>query len=819
SVSWQIYIPDSARPEISEFIYYTLYASAETLGEAGTLEVTTTIVAGSIWVPGATYIGPTADIAYPDSGTFTSNAIQPLAIYITDDDTTVAPYSIHWQFLNAIGEVISDLHPGIAGITYENDTLYWENVSHSDGSVLWYRLTPTYDYHGCPLQDTVNCRFTYDLSAPIIRGYYPPDDTIINDSLFDAYVYFRDNISRRIDTMLVRVTITDDECTHTDSFPDGPLAWSPAEDTMLWIDPEVSGWRWPDGDITISLDQLCDAPDYGEPNCTDESELPEWSFTMNAHGPRAHPIAPGDGWFVAIPNPDITFYLYDGNGINVSTVQYQVDGEVFGAPSDFHTGDSIIVHSPAVSWDNGYAVDVAVIAAEDTLGTPLDPPEYHYPAWEFVIDLTPPVITGTDPADGDTVGTEYPTIEINLYDSLSGVDVDSITIEVAGIEYTIDDDAVDYTGGILSWDAEIAGISLSGDVEVCVNACDSPDMGDANWMDEYCFNFSAVVEPPTVEFPFSGTSICSDDAQLDVYIYDRDGVDESSIVVSVDGTEYTTDDDELEYDGTYNIVSFYPPTPWLAGDYITICVDSAADYYGYALAEPVCSTFVVDLSPPVIDSVGEDVFSTWEPPDTAELDSVVFHFYFTNELGIVDSNNASLYIYDSSGTSLLWEFDYPDSSANFWFGDGEVIFWSGSTVEFEDFETYHICLFLDDACYAGGHDPDSATYCFDYYATKISEGQKIAPKPTMLLPNYPDPFNAATIIPVYMSERGFADVKIIDIGGRTIATLWNGSMNYGITELRWNGTDNSGADVPSGIYFVRLQTRDGVQVSRACLIR
>ncbi len=819
SVSWQIYVPDSARPELSEYIYYTLHASAETLGEAGTLEVTETVVPGSIWVPGATYIGPTADISYPDSGTFTSNAIQPLAIYLIDDDTTVSPLSIHWQFLNAIGEVISDLHPGIAGITYEDDTLYWANTTHSDGSRMWYKLCPTYDYHGCPLQDTTVCIYTYDLSAPVIHGYYPPDDTILNDSLFDAYVYFKDNISRRIDTMLIRVTIADDEWTHTDSFPDGPLVWNPAEDTMLWIQPESSGWRWPDGDVTISLDRLCDAPDYGEPNCTDESELPEWLFTMNAHGPRAYPRTPDDGWFVAFPSPDIIFYLYDGNGINVSTVQYQVDGVVFGAPSDFHTGDSIIVHSPTVTWDNGYAVDIAVIAAEDTFGTPLDPPEYHYPAWEFVIDIAPPVINGTYPADGDTIGTEYPTIEVQLYDSLSGVNIDSITIEVDGILYTIDDDAVDFTGGVLSWDASIAGVSLDGDIEVCINACDSPVMGSSIWMTEYCFTFDALVQPPTVGFPFDGVSICSDDAQLDVYLYDRDSIDESSIIVGIDGVDYTTTDAELEYDAIYNVVTFYPSTPWLAGDYITICVDSAADMFGNALTAPVCSTFVVDLYPPEIDSVGEDIFSTWEPPDTAELDSVTFHFYFTDELGIIDSNYTSLFIYDSAGATLLWEFDYPDSSANLWFEDGEVVFWGGTAVDFVDFETYYICLFLDDMCYAGGHDADSALYCFDYYATDVREPQKLPQKPTMLMPNYPDPFNAATIIPVYMSERGYASIKIIDLTGRTISELWNGTMKSGITELRWNGTNFDGGDVPSGIYFVRLQTARGVQVSRACLIR
>ena len=71
-----------------------------------------------------------------------------------------------------------------------------------------------------------------------------------------------------------------------------------------------------------------------------------------------------------------------------------------------------------------------------------------------------------------------------------------------------------------------------------------------------------------------------------------------------------------------------------------------------------------------------------------------------------------------------------------------------------------------------------------------------------LAQNYPNPFNPTTTIGYQLSERSFVRLKIFDILGREVATLANGEELRGAHNVQW-----SGADVPSGVYFYRIQIR------------
>ena len=70
----------------------------------------------------------------------------------------------------------------------------------------------------------------------------------------------------------------------------------------------------------------------------------------------------------------------------------------------------------------------------------------------------------------------------------------------------------------------------------------------------------------------------------------------------------------------------------------------------------------------------------------------------------------------------------------------------------------------------------------------------------------PNPFRAATSIRFSMPEAGPAALAIYDVTGRRIRTLLHGDLAAGEQRLRWDGHDDSGRGVASGVYFYRLGT-------------
>jgi len=50
--------------------------------------------------------------------------------------------------------------------------------------------------------------------------------------------------------------------------------------------------------------------------------------------------------------------------------------------------------------------------------------------------------------------------------------------------------------------------------------------------------------------------------------------------------------------------------------------------------------------------------------------------------------------------------------------------------------------------------------------------------------------------------------------GQKVKTLVNHNMNQGVYNVMWNGTNDHGAMVSSGVYIYKLQTKDGVKVKK-----
>ena len=89
----------------------------------------------------------------------------------------------------------------------------------------------------------------------------------------------------------------------------------------------------------------------------------------------------------------------------------------------------------------------------------------------------------------------------------------------------------------------------------------------------------------------------------------------------------------------------------------------------------------------------------------------------------------------------------------------------------------------------------------------------LVPKETALLPNYPNPFNPETWIPYRLAEDAFVTVTIYDQGGRVVRRLNVGHQTAAVYERRskaihWDGRNEVGDKVASGIYFYTLTAGD-----------
>ena len=83
----------------------------------------------------------------------------------------------------------------------------------------------------------------------------------------------------------------------------------------------------------------------------------------------------------------------------------------------------------------------------------------------------------------------------------------------------------------------------------------------------------------------------------------------------------------------------------------------------------------------------------------------------------------------------------------------------------------------------------------------------------------PNPFNPRTVFELTVSRAADWTVAAFDSRGRRVSTLWSGPLDPGTHPIVWDALDPRGADLPSGVYFVRASDGRDVTSRRAVLIR
>jgi hypothetical protein len=93
------------------------------------------------------------------------------------------------------------------------------------------------------------------------------------------------------------------------------------------------------------------------------------------------------------------------------------------------------------------------------------------------------------------------------------------------------------------------------------------------------------------------------------------------------------------------------------------------------------------------------------------------------------------------------------------------------------------------------------------------------PKVTALHQNFPNPFHHSTIFHYQLSSPAQAKLHIYDLSGRLIRVLVNAEQDTGYYTVEWDGRDNNGQRLISGIYFTRFVVGDFTSTRKLVLLR
>jgi hypothetical protein len=89
----------------------------------------------------------------------------------------------------------------------------------------------------------------------------------------------------------------------------------------------------------------------------------------------------------------------------------------------------------------------------------------------------------------------------------------------------------------------------------------------------------------------------------------------------------------------------------------------------------------------------------------------------------------------------------------------------------------------------------------------------------MLLRAYPNPGSGQTLIQFETRNSGVVQASVYDLAGRRVRRLSDGILCAGGHWLSWNGLDDSGRPLPSGVYLARITTSEGTRTARVVVAK
>ncbi len=141
--------------------------------------------------------------------------------------------------------------------------------------------------------------------------------------------------------------------------------------------------------------------------------------------------------------------------------------------------------------------------------------------------------------------------------------------------------------------------------------------------------------------------------------------------------------------------------------------------------------------------------------------------------------------------------------------DADTVLWLDETEESFLFETMELVTGVQ-------FDPDDWILCD---AANVTSDYEPTPAMPFLSQNWPNPFNPLTTIRFGLERPGEVKLRIYDVRGALVRTLVDGRLGEGSHEATWNGTDDNGEYVSSGVYFCRMTAGEQALTRKMILLR
>jgi len=99
------------------------------------------------------------------------------------------------------------------------------------------------------------------------------------------------------------------------------------------------------------------------------------------------------------------------------------------------------------------------------------------------------------------------------------------------------------------------------------------------------------------------------------------------------------------------------------------------------------------------------------------------------------------------------------------------------------------------------------------------EGEAVNPHEFRLEQGFPNPFNPSTTIEFSLPARGRVELAIYNLAGQQVRKLVSSVVDEGAHSIRWDGTDDGGSELATGVYLYRLQAGEQVSSRKLLLLR
>ncbi len=100
-----------------------------------------------------------------------------------------------------------------------------------------------------------------------------------------------------------------------------------------------------------------------------------------------------------------------------------------------------------------------------------------------------------------------------------------------------------------------------------------------------------------------------------------------------------------------------------------------------------------------------------------------------------------------------------------------------------------------------------------------SKSKTLLPETFSLSQNYPNPFNPQTVIKYTLPEDCHVELILYNILGQKVKTLVNEYQSAGYRMIHWNGKDDKGNEIASGVLFYKIKTPKYSETKKMILLR